>query len=176
MPRGGLPSRTPAPSTGASTPKTDSFQFGFLREILEHEAWDSESGSWSGHSAYNFNYDSDGDNTVASMMLPIFVSGVKQKPKKKKRKSKAKPALMMVTSSGVTKTPQQQQQMQSESFPMDKEQNIEDMPEDVAKKIVSMAVIQSHGESFRKTLLENQSPEEGSIDSQNNCCVPCGGK
>jgi len=141
MPRVGRPSRTPTPRAGPAAtikPKTDSSSFALLREMLEEDRLcDSDSDS-STHSDYNFNNDSD---MVASSMLPIFASGEKKKPKKKQGKGKTTPAPRMITSSGASKTQHQQKQMESESFLMDEEQSIEDMPQDVAEKIVGMAVI-----------------------------------
>jgi hypothetical protein len=118
--------------------------------LEEDNQWDS-SDSCSGHSAYDFNYDSDGDNTVASTMLPIFASpGGKKKPKKKKGKGKSiTPAPKTSMSSGVSKTPTRQQ-MESESFMEDEERQIEEMPVDVAEKIVGTAVIKVMEGHFAK--------------------------
>jgi hypothetical protein len=88
--------------------------------LEEDNQWESYD-SCSGHSAYDFNYVSDGDNTVASTMLPIFTSsGGKKKPKNKKGKGKVTPAPKTITSSGVSITPTQQQ-MESEFFLEDEE-------------------------------------------------------
>jgi hypothetical protein len=151
MPRGGCPSRTPTPSVGpsvSSTPKTDSSRFGLLREMLEEDGlWNSSDDS-SDHSNYDFNYNSD---KVTSLMLPIFASpGGKKKPKKKRGKGKAMtPAPKTTMSSGVSKTPTRQQ-MESEFFLENEEQTIEDMPVDVAEKIVGMAVIKVMEGHFAK--------------------------
>ena len=107
----------------------------------EDECWDSDSGSCSGHSAYDFNYDSDGDNTVASTMLPIFASsGGKKKPKKKKGKGKmVTPAPKTTTSLGLSKTPIQQQMNLLEEAYANKSDDL-DMPQDMVEKIVGTAV------------------------------------
>jgi len=114
------------------------------------ECWESDSSLCSCHSAYDFNYDSDGDNTVASTMLRIFASGGKKKHKKKKRKGKATtPGPKMIMSSGVSKTPIRQQ-MESESFFEYEEGQIEEMPQNVAEKIVGTAVIKVMEGHFAK--------------------------
>jgi hypothetical protein len=137
------------PSTVQNTP-TVSSRCSLLQEMLEEEVWDSDS-SGSGHSEYDFNYDSDGDNTVASSMLPIFASsGGKKKPKKKKGKGKATtPGPKTITSSGVSKTPNRQQ-MESGFSLEDEEKQIEEMPQDVAEKIVGTAVIKVMEGHFAK--------------------------
>jgi hypothetical protein len=118
--------------------------------MLEEEGqWDSDSGSSSSHSDYDFNYDSDGDITVASTMLPIFASGGKKTPKQKRGKGKTKPAPKTIMSLGVSKTPIQQH-MESESFFEDEERQIEEMPQDVAEKIVGTAVIKAIEGHFAK--------------------------
>jgi len=119
--------------------------------MLEEDGlWDSDSGSCSGHSAYDFNYDSDGDITVASTMLPIFASsGGKKKPKKKKGKGKATPAPKIATSSGVSQTPIQQQMKLLEEACADESDDL-DMPQDMAEKIVGMAVIKVMEGHFAK--------------------------
>jgi hypothetical protein len=118
--------------------------------LEEDDQWNSDGSSCSGHSAYDFNYDSDGDNTVASTMLPIFAStGGKKKPKKKKGKGKATPAPKTITSSGVSKTPTRQQ-MESKSFLDDEERQIEEKSHNVAEKIVGMAVIKVMEGHFAK--------------------------
>jgi uncharacterized coiled-coil DUF342 family protein len=112
----------------------------------EDNMWESGSDS-STYSDYDFQNDSD---TVASSMLPIFASGGKKKPKKKKGKGKATtPAPKTITSSGVSKTPTRQQ-MESEFFMEDEEQQIENMPQDVAEKIVGTAVVKVMEGHFAK--------------------------
>jgi len=142
------------PSAGPSvmsTPKNDSSCFGLLREMLEEETWGSDFCSCSGHSAYDFNYDSDGDNTVASTMLPIFTSGGKKKPKKKKGKGKSTtPGPKMTTSSGVSQTPTKQQMELLEKAYADESEDDLDMPQDMAEKIVGMAVIKVMEGHFAK--------------------------
>jgi len=146
--------RTPTPSAGpsvCSTPINYSSRFGLLREMLEEEVWDSDSGSYSGYSAYDFNYDSDGGNTVASMMLPIFATSRKKKPKRKKGKGKVKmPAPKTTTSSGVSQTPIQQQMNFLETVYADEGDDDLDMPQDMAEKIVGMAVIKVMEGHFAK--------------------------
>jgi len=152
MPRVGRPLRTPAPSAGPSTPQTTASRFSLLQEMMnEDNCWDSDSGSCSGHSAYDFNYDSDGDNTVAATMLPIFASGGKKKPKKMKGKGKAPAPKTM--SLGVSKTPTRQQ-MESEFFLEDEERHIEEMPQDVAEKIVGTAAVKVMEGYFAKLYLK----------------------
>jgi hypothetical protein len=115
--------------------------------MLEEDGlWDSDDSST--HSDYDLNNDSD---TVASSMLPIFAhSGGKKKPKKKKGKGKSiTPAPKTITSSGVSKTPTRQQ-MESKSFLEGEEQQIEDMPQDVAEKIVGTAVVKVMEAYFSK--------------------------
>jgi len=144
MPRVGRPSRTPTPSAGPSTPQNVPSHFSLLQEMLEEDnQWDSDS---SGYSDYDFNNHSD---TVASSMLPIFASGGKKKPKKKKGKGKATPAPKTITSSGVSKTPSLRR-MESESFFEGEERQIEEMPQDVAEKIVGTAVIKVMEGHFAK--------------------------
>jgi hypothetical protein len=100
----------------------------------------SESGSDS--STYS-DYDSQNDSdTVASSMLPIFASGGKKKPKKKRGKGKATtPAPKTITSSEVSKTPIPQQMKLLEEAYADEGDDDLDMPQDIAEKIVGMAVI-----------------------------------
>jgi hypothetical protein len=73
-------------------------------------------------------------------MLRFLASGGKETPKKKKGKGKKKTPAPKTTSLGVSKTPIRQQ-MESESFLDDEERQIEEMPIDVAEKIVGTAVI-----------------------------------
>jgi hypothetical protein len=114
--------------------------------MLEEDGlWNSSDDS-SDHSDYDFNNDSD---TVASSMLPIFASSGKKKPKKKKGKGKATPAPKMIESLGVSKTPVRQQ-MESEHFYEGEEEQIEQMPVDVAEKIVGTAVIKVMEGHFAK--------------------------
>jgi hypothetical protein len=119
--------------------------------MLEEEAWDSDSGMCSGHCAYDFNYDSDGDNTVASTMLPIFASGGKKKPKKKQGKGKSMPAPTTVMSSGVSQTPIRDSTMiLPEKIPVYAGDDDFEMPQGVAEKIVGTAVIKVMKGHFKK--------------------------
>jgi hypothetical protein len=142
------------PSAGPSvsfTPKNDSSRFGHLREMLEEEVSDSDSGSCSSHSTYDFNYDSVGDNTIASTMLSIFATGGKKKPKMKKGKGKAiMPGPKMTTSSGVSQTTIQYQMNVLEKAYADESDDELDMPQDMAEKIVGMAVIKFMDGQFAK--------------------------
>jgi hypothetical protein len=113
--------------------------------LEEENQWES-SDSGSGHSEYDFNNNSV---TVASLMLPIFASGGKKKPKKKKGKGKATPAPKTIMSWGVSKTTIRQQ-MESEYFLEDEERQIEEMPQDVAEKILGTAVIKVMEGHFAK--------------------------
>jgi hypothetical protein len=118
--------------------------------MLEEDGlWDSDDSST--HSDYDFNNDSD---TVASSMLSICTSGGKKKPKKKKGKGKVKLAPKTITSSAVSQTPIQQQTMESKSFLGGEEQMIEEMPQDVAEKIVGTAVIKVMKGHFAKLYLK----------------------
>jgi len=78
--------------------------------LEEHDLWERGPDDWcSGHSAYDFNYNCNGDRTIASMMLFIFATtGRKTKPKKKKGNGKSKPAPEKDLSLGGSETPQQQ--------------------------------------------------------------------
>jgi len=135
----------------SSTPKTDSSRFGLLREMLEEDGlWDSDDSST--HSDYDFNHDSDGDNTVASTMIPIFASSSgKKNSKKKKGKGKATtPAPKTIMSSGGSKTPKQQQTISPEKIPIYEGDDDLEMPQDVAEKIVGTAVIKVMEGHFAK--------------------------
>ena len=123
--------------------------------------WESSSDDSSCHSDYDFNNDSD---TVASSMLPIFASGGKKKPKMENCKGKKKtPAPETITSSGVSKTPSEQQMM-SESLFENEEQEIENMSQDVAEKIVGTAVIKVMEGHFAKLYSKiNNLKTEGSM-------------
>jgi len=146
----GRPSRTPAPTAGPSTLQTVPSRFSLLQEMLEEDdQWNSDDSSCSGHSAYDFNYDSDGDNTVASTMLPTFASGGKKKSKKKKGKGKKAPAPKMITSSGVSKTPQQQQRLAPEEVFTDEGQK-EEMPIEIVEELVGKAFISVMDGHFAK--------------------------
>jgi len=123
-------------------------RFSLLQEMMnEDNIWESCSES-STYSDYDFNNDSD---TLASLMLPIFASGGKKKPKKKKGKGKAKtPAPKTIMSSAVSKTPIQQQMNLPETACADKGDDVLDMPQDMAEKIVGTAVIKVMEGHFAK--------------------------
>jgi len=111
----------------------------------EDNIWQSDSSESSGHSEYQF--DSDG-STVASTMLNLFMDEPRSTKKKKGKGKKTAPK--KTTSSGVSKTPQQQQRMESEPSVEGEEHIIEDMPQDVAEKIVGTAVIKVMEGHFAK--------------------------
>jgi len=139
MPRVGRLSRTSTTSAGPSvisTSKTYSSRFGHLKEMVEEDGVRDSTVS-STHSNYDFSNDSD---TVASLKRPIFASGGNKKPKKKKGKGMKKTLEPSHTSLGVSNTPSRQE-MESESFLEDEEQQIENMPQIVAEKIVGLAVM-----------------------------------
>jgi len=150
MPRVGRPSRTPTPSAGPSTPKTDSSRFGLLREMLEEDGlWDSDDSST--HSDYEFQNDSD---TVASSMLPIFATSGKKKPTKKKGKGKSRPAPEKDLSSGGSKTPQQQQRILSEEVHTTKDEATGEMPIEIVEELVSKAFISVMEGHFTKLYMK----------------------
>jgi hypothetical protein len=110
-----------------------------MQEMLDEEnEWDLDPSS--GYSDYDYNARDSDDGTIASSMLGYLPSGGDEKPKKKKSngmKKKLAPKMMIP---GVSKPPSRQQ-MQSGSFLEDEEQMIEEMPQDVAEKIVGTVVI-----------------------------------
>jgi hypothetical protein len=109
----------------------------------EDNIWQSDSSESSGRSEYQF--DSDG-SMVASTMLNLLTD----EPRSKKKGKGKKPAPKKTTSSGSSKTPKQQKMKESEKIPIYEDEEDLDMPQDVAEKIVGMAVIKVMEGHFAK--------------------------
>jgi len=123
--------------------------------MSEENAWESGSdGSCSGHSAYDFNNDSDG-STVASAMLNLFT----EEPRSKK-KGKGKAPAPKKKSSGGSKTPQLQQRAVSKEVFTNEDQQ-EDLPIEIVEELVGKAFISVMEGHFAKlyTKMDNLKTE-----------------
>jgi hypothetical protein len=151
-----------------ATPKIDPSRFGLLREMLKEDGlWESGLDDSFCHSDYdNYSqYDNDSDK-VASSILGFLASRGKEMPKKKRngKGKKTRPAPKTITSSGVSKTPIPQQ-MESKPFLEDEDIQIEDMPQDMAEKIVGTAIIKVMEGHFAKlySKIDNLKTEASTI-------------